>query len=176
MIHRTGAGCLSRTRTNKSCRRASAFFMAGIFMALLTMLAATNGRAAPANEAAKGDVVSSFNDYEAIRNVMNLYIEAGRQAKSEIMKPAFHKDAIIYGTSGAEVTGGPIQGLFDYVDAKPKAAGLQAEITAIDIANNIAHVRVESNNWNGARYSDMFLLLKDGDGWKIITKVYFNHK
>ncbi len=120
--------------------------------------------------------VAQFDDYTAIRNVIGLYIQAGKEAKSEIVKPAFHKDAIIYGSDGSKVTGGPIQELFDYIDKNPKATGLEAEITMIEIATNIASVRVESNNWHGARYSDLFLLLKGEDGWKIITKTYYTHK
>lgn len=120
--------------------------------------------------------MNTFNDYAAIRELVGLYIQAGKEGNSALMQPAFHQDAIIYGTAGAEVSGGPIQGLFDYIDSNPKATGLEAEITSIDIAHHIAHVRVESNNWSGARYSDMFLLLKDEKGWKIITKIYYDHK
>ena len=149
-----------------------------IFGVFLTLFSLTQGTAACAARAGggKGDVTSAFADYEAIRKVMNLYIEAGKKAESGIMKPAFHKDAIIYGTAGAAVTGGPIQALFDVVDASPKAPELKAEITSIDIADNVAHVRLELDNWNGTRYTDMFLLLKDNGGWKIITKAYFKHQ
>lgn len=118
----------------------------------------------------------SFDDYGAIRKVLGLYIQAGREAKSGIMKPAFHKDANIYSAKGAEVSGDPIQALFDYIDSNPKATSLEAEIVSIEIAENIAYSRVESRNWHGARYSDMFLLLKDQNGWKIITKIYYDHK
>lgn len=146
----------------------AAFLLCG---ALSLALPVAHGHAAKSS-----DETASFAEYSAIRKVMGLYIQAGKEANSSVMKPAFHKDAIIYGTSGAEVTGGPIQGLFDFIDSHPKATNLEAEITSIDIVNNIAHVRVESNNWSGARYSDMFLLLKDGGGWKIITKIYYDHK
>ena len=118
----------------------------------------------------------SFHEYEAIRKTIALYIEAGKEAKSDIMKPVFHKNAIMYGSTGKKIVGGPIQGLFDHIDGGAKAAGMQAEITAIEIVGTIAYVRVESDNWNGARYSDMFLLVKDESGWKIITKVYHTHK
>ena len=148
----------------------------GVFLTLFFLTLAMAAFAARADGGVKGEVTSAFADYEAIRKVMNLYIEAGKAAKSGIMKPAFHKDAIIYGTAGAAVTGGPIQGLFDLVDASPKAPDLKAEITSIDIADNVAHVRLELADWNGARYTDMFLLLKDSDGWKIITKAYFKHQ
>lgn len=117
-----------------------------------------------------------FDDYVAVRKMIGLYIQSGKEAKSDIMKQTFHKDAIMYGTAGAEVTGGPIQGLFDYIDSTPKATALEAEIASIEIVESTAYVRVESRNWNGSRYSDMFLLLKDQNGWKIITKIYFDHK
>ena len=157
-------------------RRAAAIAAIGAVMAVIT---ATGGRAATVNQAGttgKGDAMRSFTEYEAIRKVMNLYIEAGREAKSDIMKPAFHKDAIMYGVAGTEAKGGPIQNLYDLVDGGPKAVELKAEITTIDIADNIAHVRLEADNWNGARYTDMFLLLKDKGDWKIITKVFLDHK
>lgn len=117
-----------------------------------------------------------FSDYAAIRNVLNSYIQSGIQGKSDIAKPAFHADAIIYGSAGGKVNGGPIQGLFDIIDGGPPAKDMNAEITNIDIVENIAHVRVESDNWNGARYSDMFLLLKENDTWKIITKTFYVHE
>lgn len=116
-----------------------------------------------------------FSDYAAIRKVLNTYLEGGIQGKGEVMKPAFHADAIIYGSAGGKINGGPIQGLFDAIEGAP-AKELNAEITNIDIAENIAHARVESNNWNGARYSDMFLLLKENGDWKIITKVFHVHE
>lgn len=49
---------------------------------------------------------------------------------------------------------------------------MEADITSVDIAGNIAYARVESNNWHGARFSDMFLLLKVNGDWKILIKVF----
>jgi len=118
----------------------------------------------------------SLHEYEAIRKVIGLYAEAGRQARSDVMKPVFHQNAIMYGFAGGRLSGGPIQGLFDYIDGNPKAVELKTEITAIDIVGDIAHVRVESDNWNGARYSDMFLLVKEGGQWKILTKTFQTHE
>ena len=119
--------------------------------------------------------VASPADYAAIRQVVGLYLQAGRDGKSDTMKPAFHKDAIMYSVDKGAVGGGPIQNLYDYIDGHPAAGDLEAEITAIDIAGTVASVRVESDKWHGARFSDMFLLLKDKDGWKIITKVFHTH-
>lgn len=118
----------------------------------------------------------AVQEYEAIRKVIGLYIEAARRAKSDIMKPAFYKDAIMYGFGGGQLSGGPIQGLFDFIDSHPGATNLKAEITNIDIVGDIAHVRAESDDWNGARYSDMFLLIKDDGQWKILTKTFYTHE
>lgn len=118
---------------------------------------------------------TSVKDYEAVKTALNKYLEAGKQGKSEVMKPAFHKDAIMYTSAKGEVSGGAIQSLYDYIDGNPAAPEIEAEITAIDIAGTVAYARVESNNWHGARFSDMFLLLKEGNEWKILTKVYYTH-
>ena len=118
---------------------------------------------------------TSVNDYKAVKAVLKKYLEAGKQGKSEIMKPAFHKDAIMYTSAEGKISGGAIQGLYDYIDGHPAAPQIEAEITAVDIAGSVAYARVESNNWHGARFSDMFLLLKEGNEWKIITKVYYTH-
>lgn len=114
-------------------------------------------------------------DYAAIRHVLGLYIDGGRQGKSAVMKPAFHTNAVMRGGPGNSVDGGPIQGLFDYIDSHPAASGLNAEITKIEVQNQIAYARIESDNWNGARFSDMFLLIKDKGEWKILTKIFHQH-
>ncbi len=151
------------------------------FMAMAAIIVvastSTTGWAAPekSGENKMSSNSTPVQEYEAIRKVIGLYVEAGLQAKSEIMKPAFHQEAIMYGFGGGQLSGGPIQGLFDYIDGNPKAANLKAEITTIDIVGDIAHVRAESDDWNGARYSDMFLLVKDNGQWKILTKTFYTH-
>lgn len=120
-------------------------------------------------------IKTTVSDYEAVKKALNKYLEAGKQGKSEIMKPAFYKDAIMYNADNGSIEGGAIQALFDYIDNNSAAPEIEAEITTIDIAGNIAYARVESNNWHGARFSDMFLLLKDNDEWKILTKVFYTN-
>ena len=117
----------------------------------------------------------SVSDYQAVKDTISKYLEAGKQGKSEIMKHAFHKDAIMYNADKGAIEGGNIQALFDYIDNNPAASDMEADITSVDIAGNIAYARVESNNWHGARFSDMFLLLKDNGEWKILTKVFYSN-
>lgn len=117
----------------------------------------------------------SISDYEGVKAAINKYLEAGKQGKSEIAKPAFHKDAIIYSSPKGTIEGGAIQSLFDYFDNNPAAPQIAADISVVEIAGNVAYAKVESDNWHGARYTDMFLLLKEGNEWKILTKVFHTH-
>lgn len=118
---------------------------------------------------------TSVKDYEAVKEALNNYLEAGRKGDSKILRPSVYKDAIIYSAPNGKVDGGSITALFDYLDGNAPAVELEADITAVDIAGNIAYAKVESNNWHGARYTDMFLLVKEGNEWKILTKVFHTH-
>lgn len=148
-----------------------------ILFSVLLGLSITSANAADSSvNNDKGDKsMVSISDYQSVKNTLNKYLEAGKKGKSEIMKPAFYQDAIMYNADNGEINGGEIKALFDYIDNNPAAPDIEAEITSIDIAGNIAYARVESNNWHGARFSDMFLLLKDNGQWKILTKVFYTN-
>lgn len=117
----------------------------------------------------------SISDYETVKSAINKYLEAGVKADSSVAKPAFYKDAVIYSNENGKISGGSIQSLYDYFDQNPPATELKADISSVDIAGNIAFAKVESENWHGARYTDMFLLVKENNEWKIITKVFHTH-
>ena len=91
------------------------------------------------------------------------------------MKPAFHRDATIFGYVGAELFAGPIQKLFDWNDETGPATELQTRIASIDLADTVATVRLELDNWTGHRFTDLFTLLKVDGTWKITNKVFHLH-
>lgn len=111
------------------------------------------------------------SEREAVLRTIDLYIEGGRTGSGAVMKRAFHDGANIYSAGG----GGPIQLLFDLVDGKPPAKEIPYTVPHLEIADDVAMARVEIDNWAGARYTDMFTLLKTGDGWKIVSKVSHKH-
>jgi len=152
------------------------------FLFLFLAMFAINSANAAANESQEnlneGNKIMnevSVKDFEAVKKALNNYLEAGKKGDSKILRPSAYKDAIMYSAPDGKVEGGSINALFDYLDANPAAPELEADITAVDIAGDIAYAKVESNNWHGARYTDMFLLVKDGDQWKILTKVFHTH-
>lgn len=115
------------------------------------------------------------NDREAITKTIQTYIEGGISGKGNVMKPAFHNDATIFGYIGPDLFGGPIQELFDWNDGNGPAADLKSNIATIDIEGKVATVRLELDNWTGHKFTDFFTLLKLDGEWKIISKVFHLH-
>ena len=118
---------------------------------------------------------TSLTEYGAIAEAIQPYIDGAKSGKGDDMKPAFHKDATIFGYAGADLFAGPIQRLFDWVDGNGPAKELQARIASIDVVDSVATVRLELDNWIGSRYTDMFTLLKVDGEWKIMNKVFHLH-
>ncbi len=97
--------------------------------------------------------------YDSVVRTVQHYIEGAQSGRSADMRPAFHPDATIFGYHGPELLAGPIQLLFDFVDQNEPAIGLEARITSVDIVGSVATVRLDSDNWSGHRFTDMFALL-----------------
>jgi hypothetical protein len=117
----------------------------------------------------------NLSEYEAIAKTVQPYIDGAKSGRGAAMQPAFHPDTTIFGYADGELFAGPIQELFDYVDHDAPATGLQARIVSVDIIDTIAAVRMELDNWNGHRYTDLFTLCKVNGEWKITNKVFHQH-
>jgi len=115
------------------------------------------------------------SEYDAIEKIIQHYLDGAKSGKGEDMKPAFHKDATIFGYAGPDLFAGPIQQLFDWNDENGPATGLKARIASIDLIDTVATVRLELDNWNGSRFTDLFTLLKVDGEWKIMNKVFHLH-
>ncbi|PHV31047.1 hypothetical protein CSQ94_22340 [Janthinobacterium sp. BJB312] len=116
-------------------------------------------------------------DYQAIVAVLNQYNAGGAQADSSIMRPAFSSQATIFGVDGDDqLTGGPIEGLFEIIDSafqpSPQA---KAAIARIDIVGTAASARVDTDDISGFRFTDFFNLLKVQGEWTIVSKIYHTH-
>ncbi len=118
---------------------------------------------------------TKVNESEAIAKVVQHYIDGAKSGKGDDMKPAFHKDATIFGYAGADLFAGPIQKLFAWSDENGPATELEARIASIDVVGTVATVRLELDNWTSSRFTDLFTLLKVGGEWKIMNKVFHLH-
>ena len=104
-----------------------------------------------------------LKDYEEIMKVAQMYLDSCKEGKSEIMKPAFHKNATINGE--------PIQTLFDGVD-QAGASNTTGRIDILDVVNDIAVIRVTMEDYFGDNFVDFHMLRKEEDGWKIVAKIF----
>jgi len=115
------------------------------------------------------------NEIDAITKVVQHYIEGARTGKGAAMKPAFHRDATIYGYVGKDLFGGPIQGLYDWNDKNGPAKDVQTRFSSIDVVGTCASVRLDTDNWTGHRFTDFVNLVKFDGEWKIVSKVFYLH-
>lgn len=118
---------------------------------------------------------SGVAEYDAIAETMQHYINGARSGRSDDMKPAFHEGATVLGYAGQDLEAASIQEFFAWHDDNGAAPDIRARITSIDLAWTIATVRVDIDNWQDDRYTDMFTLLKIDGQWKIINKVFHLH-
>ncbi len=114
-------------------------------------------------------------EYNAIVEVLNKYIEGNAKASSAAMKPAFHENATIFGLNGQEVFGPEIKKLYDVIDSFKPSPDARASFTRVEIAGTAASVRVDSDNIAGSRFTDFLNLLKIDGKWTIVSKVYYRH-
>ncbi len=118
---------------------------------------------------------TKVSEHDAITKAVQHYIDGAKSGRGDDMKPAFHKDATIFGYAGADLFGGPIQQLFAWSDENGPATELEARIASIDVIGTAATVRLELENLSGNRYTDLFTLLKVDGEWKIMNKVFHLH-
>jgi hypothetical protein len=116
-----------------------------------------------------------ISDYDAVCSAINGYIEAARTGNSAPMREVFHEDAYIFGWFDGEPFNGPIKKLFDWDDQNGPAPEIRTRIVLVDLAETVAVVRLEIENWTGYKFTDFFTLMKFGDQWKIMNKVFHKH-
>lgn len=110
------------------------------------------------------------DEITAIRKALDLYCEASVKGDSKIAEPAFAPTATMSYVENGKLVPLPIKALFNYYDLTgPQSASY--EITSCNVATDVAIVSIDST-FGETRFADMFTLVKDGDDWKIISKIY----
>lgn len=116
-------------------------------------------------------------EYLAISEVLNKYIEGCKQAKSSIMKPAFNEHATMYSVGpDGKLAGGAIPILFDGIDKGFRPSpDAQAAIVRIEIVGTAASARIDANDMSGISFTDFFHLLKVEGKWTVVSKIFQTH-
>jgi hypothetical protein len=108
-----------------------------------------------------------------IHTCLQTYIAGAVKGDSMIMRGAMHSDAQIFGYLDNELFAGPMQLLYDYVDAhEPAGADLSWAVSLIDESNGVACARVFIRNWGGHDFTDYFTLCRTDGHWQIMNKVF----
>lgn len=115
--------------------------------------------------------MSSATDESGIREAINYYSEGMRTANVALLKEAFHQQAILCGYLGDELITAPIEGLYDWVNSNPAPDPYQCSVLDIKTTNRIATATIREREPHGI-WIDYFHLLKAGDRWWIVSKLW----
>lgn len=121
-------------------------------------------------ETTNSSINATPQELAGIQKALDAYIEAAVKGDSKLARQAFAETATISHVENDSLMSGPIQELYDYYDhTGPHHA--EYEITAAQIAENVAIVSIDSK-FGDTSFDDMFTLVKDGNDWKIVSKVF----
>ena len=115
------------------------------------------------------------SDYEAVLDAVAKYTEACKEGKSEIMKPAFTENALMYGYLNGEYYHGSIEALYGAVDAFGAAPETKDRVDVLNIEGTAAVVRVTLEDWHGLASTDFHSLIKEDGQRKILAKVFHQY-
>lgn len=114
-------------------------------------------------------IQATSSEFQGIVKAIERYINAGRKGDSKVAQAGFAEAATMSWSDNGKLVSVPIQELFKYFDEMPRDTS--CELVACNVAGNVATARIESA-FADARFPDMFTLVKDGNDWKIVSKVY----
>ncbi|MBR1626972.1 MAG: nuclear transport factor 2 family protein [Bacteroidales bacterium] len=107
-----------------------------------------------------------------IMKAVELYAEAGRKGSKELGEKAFTKNATMSWVEDNKIVTVPISALFEALGQTGEQE-VSYELRELNVAGDIAFVRIESHFSKLSDYDDMFTLAKGENGeWKIVSKIY----
>ena len=106
-----------------------------------------------------------------ILKAVELYIEGGRNPAGGEGKKAFAQWATMSWNENGKLITVPIQTLYSALDATGPEKVCYT-LKNISISPTAATVWIESSFSKLGKFNDMFSLVKDESGWKIVSKVY----
>lgn len=110
---------------------------------------------------------------EGITRAIEYYIEGLRQADTTISVKAFAKTATMTWSEDGKLNSVPIQALYDIVkNGQPQPVDYTFKACIAKEVIAITRIEVRFGRYI---YTEMFSLAKDGDNWKIISKLYHPH-
>lgn len=119
--------------------------------------------------------IQSFAIPGAIAESLHRYIDGARSGDIALLRSAFTPGARVSGSYGRKPVSWTLSEFCTAVAKGGAAPALQARVVSIDHAGGAAMARLEALDWRGTRYTDFFVLVRDDEGWRIDSKVFFAH-
>lgn len=144
-------------------------------LALLLSVGSTVVKAQTCNQyiTNKSNITMKKNNetIQRILKAVELYAEAGRKGSREIGKQAFTEAATMSWVENGKITTVPITALFDGLESTGEQE-VTYDVASVNIAGDIAFVRIESTFSKLGSYDDLFTLAEQDGEWKIVSKIY----
>ncbi|WP_299139415.1 nuclear transport factor 2 family protein [uncultured Tateyamaria sp.] len=144
------------------------------FLMALASITAT-GQMATAQSAATAEEAATFEEYKAIEEALQPYIVSARTGDGDLTRTAFYDHAHIVGSIGGTVYNLDADTFAAAIDEGGPSENVRHHISWINVSGPAAAARVEFIDWGGNRFTDFFVLYKEGEEWKISGKVYNSH-
>lgn len=114
---------------------------------------------------------------EAVKKVMQNYIDGTYKADIEMLKGVFHENAVMNGYLGPHLLLGDPTPFIEDIGSAPSMESngdpFQAEIESIHIEGDVASVVLSESGFRGeASLVDFFHLIKIDGKWYIISKAF----
>jgi protease I len=115
------------------------------------------------------------SDEQAIRGAITQYADGMRTGDVETLKRGFHEQAILCGYLGDQLIAAPIAELYAWIATNPAPAAtgdpFACDILGIEVTGRVATAKVRETDQHGV-VIDYFHLLKVGDSWSIVSKLW----
>lgn len=108
-------------------------------------------------------------EIEGIRKAIDGYVNAANEGDSKIAEAVFAPSTTVNSVQDGKIVAAPVEALYDFYNAGKQPASY--EILDCNVSDNVAMVSIESK-FGDASFIDMFLLMKDAEGWKIVAKAF----
>jgi len=116
-----------------------------------------------------------IDDYDAIKAVVQLYIDGSSAGDRSKLKQAFHPDARMFGLAGGSRVDLNMDAFFDLsVKAPMNTDGsYRARLISTEQFGDAAvAVLAEDGCWGSVSFVDIFTLSRFADTWKIVGKTF----
>lgn len=117
--------------------------------------------------------INTVQDYEDVLAAMEGYVNGLKTGNVAELKKTFHKDAIMYGHLGNDLSEGSIDNLYTYMEKFGAAPNIKTNLTVLHKTPTTAVVRIEmEHDAADEDFTDFHSLIKIDGAWKVVAKLF----